>query len=282
MSDVATPDRPDGAVLVSRPEPGVRQITLNRPDRLNAIDDTLVDGLHAALDEVARDADCRAVVLTGAGRGFCAGFDMKGGRGADFAAGRRHPVAATLHGQSRLSDLVRRLRALAPPVIAAVNGPAAGGGFALALAADIRIAAPGAVFLVANVRLGLSGGEMGIAYLLPRIIGAGRAGELMLTGRTVDAQEAHSYGLVTTIADDAVAAALDVARTVTSHGRFGVEMTKELLTLSVAGTDLDTVLALENRTQVLASMTDDMERAVGAFRTRAQDDVATPTEGGTA
>jgi enoyl-CoA hydratase len=249
---------------------------------LNAIDDTLVEGLHAALDEVARDADCRAVVLTGAGRGFCAGFDMKAGRGADFAAGRRHPVAATLRGQSRLSDLVRRLRALAPPVIAAVNGPAAGGGFALALAADIRIAAPSAVFLVANVRLGLSGGEMGIAYLLPRIIGAGRAAELMLTGRSVDAQEAHFYGLVTTIADDPVAAALDLARTVTGHGRFGVEMTKELLTLSLAGTDLDTVLALENRTQVLASMTEDMERAVGAFRGQVNEDGPPPAAGGAA
>jgi enoyl-CoA hydratase len=255
-------------------------MTLNRPERLNAIDDSLVEHLHAALDEVAQDADCAAVVLTGAGRGFCAGFDMKAARGADFAAGRRHPVAATLSGQSRLSDLVRRLRALRPPVIAAVNGPAAGGGFALALAADIRVAAPSAVFLVANVRLGLSGGEMGIAYLLPRIIGAGRAAELMLTGRTVGAEEAHQYGLVTTVADDPVAAALDLAETVSGHGRFGVQMTKELLTLSVAGTDLDTVLALENRTQVLASMTEDMERAVGAFRNQARDDVPPATTGG--
>jgi len=187
-----------------------------------------------------------------------------------------------MQGQEHWAGAFERFHDLPQAVIAAVNGAAAGGGFALALAADVRVAAPAATFLVANVKLGLSGGEMGIAYLLPRIIGAGRAGELMLTGRTVDAQEAHSYGLVTTIADDAVAAALDVARTVTRHGRFGVEMTKELLTLSVAGTDLDTVLALENRTQVLASMTEDMEQAVGAFRTPAQDDVATPAEGGTA
>jgi enoyl-CoA hydratase len=279
---VDTPDGSSDAVRLSRPAPGVRLITLNRPDRLNAIDESLVDGLHAALDVVADDADCRAVVLTGAGRGFCAGFDMKTARGADFAAGRRHPVAATLRGQSRLSDLVRRLRALAPPVIAAVNGPAAGGGLALALAADIRIAAPSAVFLVANVRLGLSGGEMGIAYLLPRIIGAGRAAELMLSGRTVDAQEAHFYGLVTTIAEDPVAVALDVAETVAGHGRFGVEMTKELLTISMTGTDLDTVLALENRTQVLASMTEEMERAVGAFRGQGSDDVEPPAAGGAA
>jgi enoyl-CoA hydratase len=264
-------------VLVSTPRPGVRLITLNRPGRLNAIDDTLVADLHGALDQVADD-DCRVVVLTGAGRGFCAGFDMKSSRGADFAEGRRHPVAATLRGQTRLADLVRRLRTLRPPVVAAVNGPAAGGGFALALAADIRVAAPGAVFVVANVRLGLSGGEMGIAYLLPRIVGGGRAAELMLTGRSLSAQEAERYGLVTTIADDPVAAALEVAEAISAHGRFGVEMTKELLTLSAAGTDLDTVLALENRTQVLASMTEDMERAVAGFRGGAHHDG--PSAGG--
>jgi len=276
------PGTSDDPVLVSRPRAAVGMITLNRPDRLNAIDDTLVARLHAAIDEVGDDAACQVVVLTGAGRGFCAGFDMKSARGADFEAGRRHSVAGTLSGQSHLADLVRRLRALRAPVIAAVNGPAAGGGLALALAADIRIAAPSAVFLVANVRLGLSGGEMGISYLLPRIIGAGRAAELMLTGRAVDAQEAHRYGLVTTVAEDPVAAALDVAETVTGHGRFGVEMTKDLLTLSMAGTDLDTMLALENRSQVLASMTEDMERAVGSFRNQAREDVPPPTAGGVA
>ena len=260
---------PDDAVLLSRPRPDIRLLTLNRPDRLNAIDPSLVAGLHAALDDVDADADCRVVVLTGNGRGFCAGFDMKSPRGAQFATGQLHPVAPTLRGQYRLSDIVRRLRSMRLPVVAAVNGAAAGGGFALALAADVRVAAPAATFLVANVKLGLSGGEMGIAYLLPRIVGSGRAAELMLSGRTIDAAEAHRWGLVNTIADDPLGEALRFAETVADNGGFGVAMTKELLTLSVAATDLDTVLALENRTQVLASMTEEMQQAVAAFRERA-------------
>ena len=260
----------DDAVLLSRPVPEVRLVTLNRPDRLNAIDESLVRGLHAALDAVEHDDDCGVVVLTGAGRGFCAGFDMRSPRGAQFADGRRQPVDATLRGQYQLSDLVRRLRSMRRPVVAAVNGAAAGGGFALALAADMRIAAPAARFLVANAKLGLSGGEMGIAYLLPRIVGSGRAAELMLSGRTIGAEEAHLWGLVNTVADDALGAALEFAQTVAGNGRFGVEMTKELLTLSIAATDLDTVLALENRTQVLASMTEEMQRAVAAFRDQAR------------
>lgn len=254
--------------MLSRPREGITQLTLNRPDRLNAIDDSLVDGLHTALDEVREDDGCRAVVLTGAGRAFCAGFDMRSERGAEFGAGQRRPVVGTLGGQTRLADLVRRLGGLRVPVVAAVNGAAAGGGFALALAADLRVAAPGAVFLVANVKLGLSGGEMGISYFLPRIVGGGRAADLMLTGRTIDAAEAVRWGLVTGVADDAVAAALDLAETVAANGAFGVQMTKELLDVSLGGADLDTMLVLENRTQVLASMTDEMTRAVASFRDR--------------
>lgn len=253
-------------VILSRPRPHVVQLTLNRPDRLNAIVPALVDGLHAALDTVEPDEECRVVVLTGAGRGFCAGFDMASDRGAEFASGERQPVAVTLRGQKRLADLVRRLRSVPQPVVAAVNGAAAGGGFALALAADVRMASPTAKFLVANVKLGLSGGEMGIAYLLPRVVGGGRAGELMLSGRTVLAEEALSWGLVNQVTDDVIGAACDFAETVAGHGRFAAEMTKELLNLGVSGTDLDTVHAMENRTQVLASMTEEMTEAVSRFR----------------
>lgn len=272
---------PHDTVQLSRPGAHVRQVTLNRPERLNAIDDAMVDSLHAALDEISRDAECHVMVLTGAGRGFCGGFDMKSSRGADFAAGQKHSVTTSLRGQHRLADLVRRLRALRPPLVAAVNGAAAGGGFALALAADVRIASPAAKFLVANAKLGLSGGEMGIAYLLPRIVGSGRAAELMLTGRPIGADEALQWGLVNTIADDPLEAALEFADTLLANGGFGIEMTKELLTVSMTGTDLDTMLALENRTQVLASMTEEMERAVAAFRERPQgDDAAVDRQAG--
>jgi enoyl-CoA hydratase len=136
------------------------------------------------LDDVAADSSCRVVVLTGAGRGFCAGADLKEGFGTGAEPGA-HQVPGLLRGQYRLGELIGRMRSLRVPLVAAVNGASAGGGFALCLACDVRLASTAAKFLVANVKVGLSGGEMGISYLLPRIVGGGRASELMFTGRTV-------------------------------------------------------------------------------------------------
>ena len=141
----------------------------------------LIGELHDALADVAVDRACRVVVLTGAGRGFCAGLDL-GGYGAAPGSEDLDRVGATFATQTHIAALVPRLRSLPQPVIAAVNGPAAGGGLALALASDIRIAAATARFNVAFVRLGLSGCDIGVSWLLPRLIGASRAWELMLTG----------------------------------------------------------------------------------------------------
>src|SRR5580704_17866383 len=164
------------AVLCDEVIRGVRRVLLNRPERLNAIDDGLITDLHAALDVIEADPACRVVILTGAGRGFCAGFDLKGGDydgdPATFA------LAELLASLKRLSGVALRLHELSRVVIAAVNGPAAGGGFALACAADMRVAAPTATFLAANVKIGVSGGEMGLSWRLPRLIGEGRAAEL--------------------------------------------------------------------------------------------------------
>ena len=166
---------------------GVTLLTLDRPERLNAMSHELVADLHTALDAVAADRDCRVVVITGAGRGFCAGLDLKGtgtAPGGDDGAGRQ----AGMIGQQHIARLIPHLRSLRQPVIAAVNGPAAGGGLALALGCDIRIAAASARFNVAFVRIGLSGCDIGVSWLLPRLIGASRAFELMLTGRIIDAR----------------------------------------------------------------------------------------------
>ena len=154
----------------------------------------LIAGLHEAIDAVEQDRSCRAVILTGAGRGFCAGFDMKGGDYDGDPTSR--PLADLLAGQKRLSGIALRLHELPKAVIAAVNGPAAGGGFALAVAADIRVASDTAVFLAANVKIGVSGGEMGLSWRLPRLIGLARATELLLTGRRMTAEEALAAGLV--------------------------------------------------------------------------------------
>jgi enoyl-CoA hydratase len=255
-------------VMVEEPRPGIRVITLNRPERLNAITDEVIDGLHKALDIIDADGGARVAILTGAGRGFCAGFDLKSGW--DGAPGMEHPtpVQESYRGQQRLADIVSRMRSIPVPFIAAVNGAAAGGGFALALGADIRVASTTAKFLVANVKIGLSGGEMGISYLLPRLIGYARAAELMYTGRTIDASEASSWGLVNRMvdADEVMASAMETAELICSNAPFGVRLTKETLRLTVDAPSLEHALVLENRTQVLAGFSSDLAEAMTAFR----------------
>jgi enoyl-CoA hydratase len=218
-------------VRVDDPAPGVRVLTLDRPDRLNAMSGELIADLHRAIDDVAGDEECRIVVLTGAGRGFCAGLDLK-----DRPSRRPGERAAAspqsrMHVQQAIASLVPKLRNLRQPVIAAVNGPASGGGFALALAADIRIAAASAKFNAAFVRIGLSGCDIGVSWLLPRLIGASRSYELLLTGRLVDAAEADRIGLVSRVVPD--------------------------------GEVLDA--ALEDRTQIMTTFTRDHEEQIAAF-----------------
>lgn len=254
-------------VLVDEPSQGVTLLTLNRPERLNAMTAELVAELHDALDAVAHDPGCRVVVLTGAGRGFCAGLDLGGygeTPGADMAGGRVERGFAT---QTHIATLVPRLRSLPQPVVSAVNGPAAGGGLALALASDIRLAAASARFNVAFVRLGLSGCDIGVSWLLPRLIGASRAWELMLTGRIIDAEEARRIGLVLEVVPDGqvLEAALEKAGQIAGNSPWGVRMTKEVMWSQLEVGSLQAGIDLENRTQVLSTMTGDMEEAVSAF-----------------
>src|SRR5438094_4587544 len=195
----------------------------------------LVGDIHTALDAVAADRDCRVVVITGEGRGFCAGLDLKGAGTAPGADGWGGPGAG-LVGQQHIARLIPHLRSLRQPVIAAVNGPAAGGGLALSLGCDIRIAAPSARFNVAFIRIGLSGCDIGVSWLLPRLIGASRAFELMLTGRIIDAAEADRIGLVSRVVNDdsLVDSALDTAAQIADNSPWGVSVNKE-----DAGSQLD-------------------------------------------
>ncbi len=253
-------------LLIDRPQEGVVRITLNRPERLNAMNAELIGELHGALNDVAADTSCRVVLLTGSGRGFCAGLDL-GGYGdapGTVDTGRVETGFAT---QTHIATLVPRLRSLPQPVIAAVNGPAAGGGLALALASDIRIAARSARFNVAFVRLGISGCDIGVSWLLPRLIGASRAWELMLTGRIIGAEEADRIGLVLRVVPDEelVDAALETAGLISANSPWGIRMTKEVMWSQLEVGSLQAGIDLENRTQVLSSMTGDMREAVAAF-----------------
>jgi enoyl-CoA hydratase len=254
------------AVLIEPVRPGIVQLTLNRPERLNAMNHALVQGLYDALDRVANDPACRVIVLTGTGRGFCAGLDLSEGASPPQTAGMGRAQAG-MTVQKLIAGLVPKMRSVPQPIIAAVNGAASGGGLALALASDVRIAAASARFNVAFIRVGLSGCDIGVSWLLPRLIGASRAFELLLTGRLIDAREADRIGLVTRVVPDGdvVASALETAELIVGNSPFGVRMTKEVMWSQLEIGSLQAGIDLENRTQVLSSFTGDLTEAMAAF-----------------
>jgi enoyl-CoA hydratase len=254
------------AVVLERVRPGVSLITLNRPARLNAMNHELIAGLYDVLDEAAADRTCRVIVLTGSGRGFCAGLDLSEGASPPSAEGMGRAQAG-MTVQKLIAGLVPRMRSIPQPIIAAVNGAASGGGLALALASDVRVAAQSARFNVAFVRIGLSGCDIGVSWLLPRLIGASRAFELLLTGRLIEASEADRIGLVTrVVADGAVVdSALETAELIVGNSPFGVRMTKEVMWSQLEIGSLQAGIDLENRTQVLSSFTGDLGEAMSAF-----------------
>jgi enoyl-CoA hydratase len=254
------------AVEVSHPRPGVATITLNRPEKLNAMTAELIEGLHGALDEIGAERSTRVVILTGAGRGFCAGLDL-GGYGTAPGAEGLGRTQATFAVQRHIAGLIPKMRALPQPVIAAVNGPATGGGFALVLGSDIRLAGASARFGASFIRIGLSACDIGTSWLLPRLIGAARAQELMLTGRLFDAEEAARIGLVVDVVpdDQLLDAALAKADLVMANSPFGVSLTKEGMWSALEIPGLQAAIDLENRQQIMASTTDDHLEALRAF-----------------
>ena len=253
-------------VQMSSPRPGVRVLTLNRPQALNALTAALVAEFHAQLSVVEGDKGCRVLVLTGAGRAFCAGLDLRGYGDGDIVA-RDGKLSRTLERQREIAALIQRLRELRQPVIAAVNGPAAGGGLALALASDIRIGARAAVFAVSFIRAGFSACDLGTSWLLPRVVGTGRAHELMLTGRRFDADEALRIGVLTDLVSpvDLLSAALAKADEIMLNPPISVELTKQGMWAALETPSFAASVEFENRQQVLTAMTDDQAEATAAF-----------------
>jgi enoyl-CoA hydratase len=241
--------------------PGVVVLRLERPERLNAINEVMVRELHEACERIARDRDVRVVVLTGAGRGFCSGIDMR-----DFGPAMLQPTDPAidrLRFQERMASLPKAIRELPQPVVAAVNGPAVGGGLALCLAADVRLCSASASFGNAAVLIGLSGAEMGMSYHLPRIVGTSVAADWMLTGRTVTAEEAHRRGLVSELVEDdrLLDRAVELAGQISAHSALGVQMTKRALQLNTDAPGLDAALEVENRNQVITHATSEAAAA---------------------
>jgi enoyl-CoA hydratase len=254
------------AVVVTRPRPAVAVVTMTRPERLNAMNADLIEGLHAAFDALETDEECRVIILTGAGRGFCAGIDITG-YGPPPGSDRLEPSRRTMSVQKRIAALVPKMRSLPQPVIAAVNGAAAGGGLALVLGSDVRLAARSATFNVAFIRIGLSACDIGTSWLLPRIVGVARAQELMLTGRIFQADEAERIGLVTHLFDDD--ALLDAAHAkadeICANAPWGVALTKEAMWSALEIPGLQAAIDVENRQQVLLTTVPDHLEAMQAF-----------------
>jgi len=252
-------------VLVEDPAPHVRRLTLNRPEQLNAMTAELCEALHAEVRAIAADRACRAVIITGAGRGFCAGLDLRGYGAAPGNDGSDEPRDRLIN-QQHMSTLVLALRALPQPVIAAVNGPAAGFGMALALGSDIRYASSEAVFRVAFINIGVSNCDMGTSWLLPRLIGASRAHELMLTGRRVGAQEALAIGLVADVVQEGLLErAQRAASEIAALAPWGVRLTKQGMWTALEIPSERTAVEYEDRQQIMATFGQAPPEAVAAF-----------------
>lgn len=242
---------------LERPCAGVAVLRLNRPQRLNAINEAMQTELREILDALATDPAVHVVVLTGAGRGFCAGIDMR-----DFGPSMLQasaPALDRMRFQERMAALAEAVRALPQPVIASVNGPCVGAGLALCLAADIRICSAAASFGNAAILLGLSGAEMGMSYHLPRIVGTSVAADWMLTGRTVSAAEADRRGLVSEVVEpDRLAdRAVELASLIAGHAPLGTQLTKRALQVNTDAANLASAMELENRNQVISHATDE-------------------------
>jgi enoyl-CoA hydratase len=253
-------------VLVDRPRPNIALITLNRPERMNSMAFDVMVPLKRVIEEITYDNDVRVVVLTGAGRGFSSGADHKSAGAVPNIDGLTRPTFA-LRSMEVLDDVIMGLRRMHQPVIAAVNGPAIGGGLCLALAADIRIGSTEAYFRAAGINNGLTGSELGLSYLLPRAIGASRAFEIMLTGRDVDADEAERIGLVSrkVPGDLLLETCYHVAEQIAAFSRPGVELTKRTLWTGLDAATLEGHMQAEGLGQLFVRLlTANFEEAVAA------------------
>lgn len=258
-------------VLQSQLEEGILEVRLNRPERLNALNESLTGELKQVFEALNTNRKVRVVILTGEGRGFCAGADLQSsGSDAGSIPGTEGmtQLGYVYKYQEYLADLMLSIYECDKPVIAAVNGAAVGGGLAIALASDIRIAAEGAKFGAAFIKTGLSSCDVGTSYLLPRIVGVSAATEMMLTGRNISAQEALGMQLVSRLvtADELASSALETARAIVSNSEYGVWMTKKGIKTNLDAPSLRHAMELENRTQVLGYFSGCMEEAMQAFQ----------------
>ncbi len=259
---------------------GAEWVTLNRPERRNAVDELMREELHQYLDRVAEDTEIRVLVLRGAGQGFCSGLDLKANLELDHPAS---PELAhrRLAWQRRWSQLAVKLRRAPQPIVALVNGHAAGLGFSLALAADIRIASESAIFSAAFITLGFSGGDCGSSYHLPRIVGSSVARELLMTGRHCSAERALRIGLVSDVVPEAelMRAGQSMVDDLLATGSNGLRLTKDLINAAESGLGLEDQIAIEDRNQMYCLAAGDPVERIRAFAQKRRGSTTTKEPG---
>jgi len=241
-------------------------VTLNRPERLNAIDGAFLDAMDHVLDALSDPAEWRAAIITGAGRAFCSGAD-RSGTGAPWTMPSKRAYKTMWDAQCRLTDQLTRLYELPIPTIAAVNGAAVGGGLAIALHCDVRMSDEPARFASAFLTAGYSSMDMGTSYLLPKIVGVGAARELMLTGRIIDSTTALQLGLVSRVVEveQLLPTAQALAEEIAANNPYGVWQTKVGLNAALDAPSLRHAKDLENRIQVMSALTNNPREAGRAF-----------------
>lgn len=258
-------------ITLEKVTPAITRLTLNRPAARNALNWQLMRELKQALRDIDADNSCRVLILTGAGASFCAGLDLidqANPESIESAVGTMKSGSRLgMRSQEYMAEMALLLRKIQQPVIAAVNGHAYGGGLGLALACDIRIAGKSAKFCTQFIRLGISGCDVAVSYTLPRLIGASRAHDMMLSARVVDAAQAESWGLVTHLVDDdrLQEAALELAETLCDFSPYGLISTKQAMWANLDASSMDAAVHLENRNQILNGLSGDVEEAAAAF-----------------
>jgi len=255
-------------VLVDHPREHITLVTLNRPERMNAMAFDVMIPLRDTLREISLDNSCRVVVITGAGHGFCSGADLVGSGMVPNIEGLKRTSIAR-RALRILDEVILAVRDMHQPVIAAVNGAAIGGGFCLASACDLRFASDAAYFRAAGINNGLTSTELGISYLLPRQIGFARAFDILLTGRDVDAAEAERIGFVSEVVpgDRLLERCYEVAEGVIGFSHIGVELTKQLLWASFDASSMHAHMNHEGHAQLYVRMTTkNFDEKIAAWR----------------
>ena len=261
-------------ILIDRPRPEIAVVTMNRPERMNAMAFDVMIPLRETLEALSHDNDVRVVVLTGAGHGFCSGADLEDPGVMPNIDGLTVTSIAR-RALELLDDVIVAIRKLHQPVIGAINGAAIGGGFCLACACDIRVASDAAYFRAAGINNGLTASELGISYLLPREIGSARAFDIMLTGRDVDAAEAERIGLVSRVVpgDQLLDECYAVAEKMIGYSRVGVEITKKMLWSSLDASSMHAHMDHEGIAQLYVRLTtQNFEEAIRARREKRRPD----------